>query len=111
MTEFNYKKLLKIDRTKSFQRFVERRKATFEVIHYRGFLRKSVSLGKGHLKLDAFLDKSEVHEVIEVGPGRCSLVILSRTLTLPIHSAHGSDEPQGCWRKARGTLAHAPTIA
>ena len=64
--EFNYSKVLKIERTKAFQRFLERRKATFEVFHYRGFLRKSISLGRGMLKLDGLLNRTEVVEVVEV---------------------------------------------
>ena len=64
--EFQYKKVVKIDRTKAFQRFLERKKATFEVFHNRGFLRKAISLGRAVVKLDDLLVHSEVYEVVEV---------------------------------------------
>ncbi|CAG8528003.1 14725_t:CDS:2, partial [Cetraspora pellucida] len=64
--EFNYKKIISIERTKSFQRFISRKKATFEVFHYRGFLRRAISLGKAQLKLDSLTGKAEIHEVLDL---------------------------------------------
>ena len=63
---YNFTKVIKIERSKPFQRFLERKKAVFEVFHSRGFLRKPLSLGKGLLKLDALMNQSEVSELIEV---------------------------------------------
>ncbi|CAG8678626.1 12706_t:CDS:2 [Funneliformis caledonium] len=62
--EFNWKKIINIERTKAFQRYVNSKKATFEVFHYRGFLRKAISLGKATVKLDLLLSKAEIHEVL-----------------------------------------------
>ncbi|KAG9291380.1 hypothetical protein G9A89_003484 [Geosiphon pyriformis] len=68
--EFNFRKILMIDRNaRPFQRHLERKKATFEVFHYRGFLRKAISLGKVQLKLDQLLRKPEIHEIIELSEG------------------------------------------
>ncbi|RHZ49946.1 hypothetical protein Glove_508g6 [Diversispora epigaea] len=64
--EFNWKKIISIERNRAFMRHVERKKATFEVFHYRGFLRKAISLGKAQVKLDPFIKKSEIHEVFEL---------------------------------------------
>ncbi|CAG8565829.1 8542_t:CDS:2, partial [Diversispora eburnea] len=64
--EFNWKKIISIERTRPFIRHVERKKATFEVFHYRGFLRKAISLGKAQVKLDPFIKKSEIHDVFEL---------------------------------------------
>jgi hypothetical protein len=66
LVEFNFSKVIRIDRNKAFQRFVERRKATFDVWHYRGFLRKDIPLGKVTLKLDDLVSKSEIYECIDV---------------------------------------------
>ncbi|CAG8634985.1 8643_t:CDS:2 [Gigaspora rosea] len=64
--EFNYKKIISIERTKSFQRFIDRKKATFEVFHYRGFLRRAISLGRAQVKLDTLSGKAEIHEVLDL---------------------------------------------
>ncbi|CAH1761923.1 16086_t:CDS:2 [Entrophospora sp. SA101] len=64
--EFNFKKRIDIVRSRPFQRYLERKKATFEVFHYKGFLRKSISLGKATIKLDTLLKKSEIHDVLEL---------------------------------------------
>jgi hypothetical protein len=45
---------------------VSSKKATFEVFHYRGFLRKAISLGKATIKLEQFLNKAEIHQVLDV---------------------------------------------
>ncbi|KAF9969719.1 Coiled-coil and C2 domain-containing protein 1B, partial [Modicella reniformis] len=62
--EFNFSKTLGIERTKPFQRFVERKKATFEVWHYRGLLWKDYLLGRGQIPLQPLLNHSEIHEII-----------------------------------------------
>ncbi|CAG8534892.1 9206_t:CDS:2 [Acaulospora morrowiae] len=64
--EFNWKKTLSIERNKAFQRHIDRKKALFEVFHYRGFFRKATSLGKAQVKLDSLANKSEIHEVVEL---------------------------------------------
>ncbi|CAG8836489.1 9571_t:CDS:2, partial [Racocetra persica] len=43
-----------------------RKKAIFEVFHYRGFLRRAISLGKAQLKLDSLAGKAEIHEVLDL---------------------------------------------
>ncbi|KAF9141094.1 hypothetical protein BGX30_005474 [Mortierella sp. GBA39] len=62
--EFNYSKTLGIERTRAFNRFVERRKATFEVWHYRGLLWKDYLIGRGQIALQPLLEHSEIHEII-----------------------------------------------
>ncbi|ORX79251.1 hypothetical protein K493DRAFT_342720 [Basidiobolus meristosporus CBS 931.73] len=64
--EFQFNRRIPIERTRSFQRFVERKKAVFEVFHYRGFLWRAVSLGKVQVKLDRLLHRCEIHEVLEL---------------------------------------------
>jgi hypothetical protein len=64
--DYNYSKTLGIERTRAFQRFVERRKATFEVWHYRGLLWKDYLIGRGQIALQPLLDHSEIHEIIPV---------------------------------------------
>ncbi|KAF9574176.1 hypothetical protein EC968_007271 [Mortierella alpina] len=62
--DFNYSKTLGIERSRAFQRFVERRKATFEVWHYRGMLWKDYLLGRAQIPLQALLNHSEINEII-----------------------------------------------
>ncbi|CAG8564590.1 2963_t:CDS:10 [Ambispora leptoticha] len=64
--EFNFKKIVLIDRNARFQKHLERKKALFEVFHYRGFLRKAVSLGKVQVKLDPLREKPEIHEIVDL---------------------------------------------
>lgn len=64
--DFGFKKTLNIERTRAFQRFVERRKASFEVYHYRGIFRANYLLGKVQVPLQPLLDHSEIHEVFPV---------------------------------------------
>ncbi|TPX53844.1 hypothetical protein PhCBS80983_g06139 [Powellomyces hirtus] len=67
--DYGFSKKIKITRTRPFQRYLERKKATFEVFHYqRGFLLigKKVSLGKISVPLTALLTKCEIHEVAEL---------------------------------------------
>lgn len=67
---FGFKKRIKITRTKPFQRFLERRKATFELFHVKsglfGLMSRRVALGKAVVKLDALLTRCEVHQVFPV---------------------------------------------
>ncbi|KAK5822480.1 hypothetical protein F5H01DRAFT_410754 [Linnemannia elongata] len=62
--EYNYSKTLGIERTRAFQRFVDRRKVTFEVWHYRGLLWKDYLIGRGQIALQPLLEHSEIHEII-----------------------------------------------
>ncbi|KAJ3272381.1 Coiled-coil and C2 domain-containing protein 1B [Terramyces sp. JEL0728] len=72
--EFMYRRLIKIERTKGFQRFLERKKATFEVFYMSkslfGMLAKRVTIGKIILKLDDLLSKREIHQVMDVNNPR-----------------------------------------
>ncbi|KAG0054676.1 Coiled-coil and C2 domain-containing protein 1B [Gryganskiella cystojenkinii] len=62
--DFDFTKVLRIERTRTFQKFVERRKVTFEVWHYRGLLWKDYQLGKAQIPLLSLLNHSEIHEII-----------------------------------------------
>ncbi|KAK3847539.1 MAG: hypothetical protein J3R72DRAFT_167165 [Linnemannia gamsii] len=62
--DYNYSKTVGIERTRGFQRFVERRKATFEVWHYRGLLWKDYLIGRGQIALQPLMNHSEIHEII-----------------------------------------------
>ncbi|KAI8827160.1 uncharacterized protein EV422DRAFT_28179 [Fimicolochytrium jonesii] len=67
--EYAFSRKVKIARTRGFQRYLERKKATFEVFHYqRGFLLlgKRVSLGRIQVKMEPLLTKCEVHEIAEL---------------------------------------------
>ncbi|KNC95914.1 uncharacterized protein SPPG_08672 [Spizellomyces punctatus DAOM BR117] len=67
--EYEFSKRVKIARNRTFQRYLERRKATFEVFHYqRGFLLigKKVSLGRIQIKMEPLLTKCDIHEVAEL---------------------------------------------
>jgi hypothetical protein len=66
MTEFNYVNKLTIQRNRMLQRHLERKRATFEVMHYRGFLRGSVCIGRATLPLDGLLSKCTINEIISV---------------------------------------------
>lgn len=65
--DYNYSKTLGIERTRAFNRFVEKKKATFEVWHYRGLLWKDYLIGRGQIALQPLLNHSEIHEIIPVG--------------------------------------------
>ncbi|KAF8949420.1 Coiled-coil and C2 domain-containing protein 1B [Haplosporangium gracile] len=62
--EYNYSKTLGIERTRAFNRFVERKKVTFEIWHYRGLLWKDYLIGRGQIALQPLLEHSEIHEII-----------------------------------------------
>ncbi|KAK3814975.1 MAG: hypothetical protein J3Q66DRAFT_343532 [Benniella sp.] len=62
--DFDYSKTLGIERSKAFQRFVERRKATFEVWHYRGLIWKDYAIGRAQVTLQPLLNHSEIHEIV-----------------------------------------------
>ncbi|KAF9172603.1 Coiled-coil and C2 domain-containing protein 1B [Mortierella sp. AD010] len=62
--EFNFTKTLGIQRGMAFQRFAEKKKITFEVWHYRGFLWKGYFIGRAQLPLAALLNHSEIHQII-----------------------------------------------
>ena len=64
--DFNFTKVLHIERTRAFNKFVERRKVAFEVWHYRGLLWKDYPLGKAQIPLLPLLNHSEIHEIIPV---------------------------------------------
>jgi hypothetical protein len=55
-----------IERKKSFQRFLERRKVLFKVMHTRGFLRSDLLIGKGEVVLSELLTRCEVTHAIPV---------------------------------------------
>lgn len=60
VARLDHKRVLKIERTKAFQRFVERRKLSMELWQYRGFLRKAVSLGRVAVRLEDLLTRAEI---------------------------------------------------
>ncbi|KAF8932871.1 Coiled-coil and C2 domain-containing protein 1B [Dissophora ornata] len=62
--DFNYSKMVGIERTRAFQRFVERRKVTFEVWHYRGLLWKDYLIGRAQVPLVSLMNHSEIHEIV-----------------------------------------------
>ncbi|KAJ3013272.1 Coiled-coil and C2 domain-containing protein 1B [Thoreauomyces humboldtii] len=67
--EFAHSKRIKIVRTRMYQRYLERKKATFEVFHYqRGFLLigKKTSLGRIQVQMQPLLNKCEIHEIAEL---------------------------------------------
>ncbi|KAG0240162.1 Coiled-coil and C2 domain-containing protein 1B [Actinomortierella wolfii] len=62
--EYQFTHKIGIERTRAFLSFVQRRKATFEVWHYRGMFRKSLFLGRAQLPLQHLLNHSEIHEIL-----------------------------------------------
>ncbi|KAF9209390.1 hypothetical protein BGZ49_004695 [Haplosporangium sp. Z 27] len=62
--DFNFSKILGIQRTRAFNNFAERKKVTFEVWHYRGLLWKDYPLGRAQVPLAALLQHSEIHVVV-----------------------------------------------
>ncbi|TPX32193.1 hypothetical protein SmJEL517_g04666 [Synchytrium microbalum] len=66
--EFNYKKSVRYDKSRSFQRFLERKTATFDVMHSRGLslIWKPICLGRANVPLSALLKSAEFHEVIQL---------------------------------------------
>ncbi|KAI3650410.1 hypothetical protein MP228_003891 [Amoeboaphelidium protococcarum] len=67
--QFDFIKVVRIERNKAFQRYVERRKMTFDLYHYRGFLRKSTLIGRAQLKLDQLLSESMVYSILPLIEG------------------------------------------
>ncbi|KAI3654953.1 hypothetical protein MP228_000333 [Amoeboaphelidium protococcarum] len=67
--EIDFIKVVRIERNKAFQRYVERRKMTFDLYHYRGFLRKSTLIGRAQLKLDQLLSESMVYSILPLIEG------------------------------------------
>ncbi|KAI9591033.1 hypothetical protein BDF19DRAFT_417542 [Syncephalis fuscata] len=61
---FDYQAKQTIQRNRVLQRHFERKKITFDVMSYRGFLRGSACIGRATLKLDGLLKCSTVEEVI-----------------------------------------------
>jgi hypothetical protein len=64
--QFNFTQLIPIERTKPFQRHLERKKLAVELFHYRGFLWKSYSIGKAQMRLDRLLKETVVEETVQV---------------------------------------------
>ena len=66
--EYNFKALVKIERTKAFQRFLERRKVNVEIFHqtksFFGIMSSKVVIGKAVIKLDDLLTKCEIHQFV-----------------------------------------------
>ncbi|KAI3636021.1 hypothetical protein MIR68_005902 [Amoeboaphelidium protococcarum] len=67
--QFDFIKVARIERNKSFQRYVERKKMNFDLYHYRGFLRKSALIGRAQLKLDQLLSESMVYSILPLIEG------------------------------------------
>jgi hypothetical protein len=69
MVDYNHSKKVKIERNKTFQRVLERKKISFEIFnHITQFLiiSKKTAIGKVQLKLDGLLTRCEVHEIADV---------------------------------------------
>ena len=66
--DYKFKTLIKIERSKPFQRFLERKKATFELFYLQkslfGLMASRVGSGKASVKLDDLLSKCEIHQVL-----------------------------------------------
>ncbi|KNE56522.1 hypothetical protein AMAG_17927 [Allomyces macrogynus ATCC 38327] len=66
--DFDYAFKVKIERNKQFQRHLERKRASFEVLHRTGgllgFFSSRISLGRAQVKLDSLLAKAEIHQVL-----------------------------------------------
>ncbi|KAJ3375084.1 Coiled-coil and C2 domain-containing protein 1B [Allomyces arbusculus] len=66
--DFDYAFKVKIERNKQFQRHLERKRASFEVLHRTGgllgFFSSRISLGRAQVKLDSLLTKAEIHQVL-----------------------------------------------
>ncbi|KAJ3217457.1 Coiled-coil and C2 domain-containing protein 1B [Dinochytrium kinnereticum] len=66
---FNFSKRVRIERNRTFQRYIERKRAVFDVYHQsRGwgglsFFSKPTPLGRASVRLDTLLNKCEIHEV------------------------------------------------
>jgi hypothetical protein len=81
--EFAYAKKIAIARNRAFQRFLERKRIVFDVFHDAKhwtslsiFGNTPVHLGRCALKLDALLNKCEVHEVLDVRSSHLSLDLI-----------------------------------
>ncbi|KAI8048582.1 hypothetical protein BDF22DRAFT_779163 [Syncephalis plumigaleata] len=61
---FDYKAKQIIQRNRTLQRHLERKKMTFDIMSYRGFLRGSVCIGRAALKLDGLLKHCTIDEII-----------------------------------------------
>jgi hypothetical protein len=68
--EYNLSQNVKIERTKSFQRFLERKKAVFEIFYLQktmfGMMVKRIPFGKVVVKLDDLLAKREIHGMLNI---------------------------------------------
>ena len=68
--EFNHTSTVKIEKTKAFQRYLERKKATFEVNmatkSFFGLMSQQKLIGKASLKIDQLLTRCEVHQYVQV---------------------------------------------
>ncbi|KAL2914184.1 hypothetical protein HK105_206275 [Polyrhizophydium stewartii] len=69
--EYGFTKRVRIERNRAFQRFLERRKAVFEIYHSKpGLLSYVVTrrllLGKATIKLEPLLTKCEIHEIVDI---------------------------------------------
>jgi hypothetical protein len=68
--ELNFVKTIPVERNRPFQRHLERKRATFELVYRSsgvlGYFASAYSLGKASVKLDALLTKSEIVQTFPV---------------------------------------------
>ncbi|KAJ1562221.1 Coiled-coil and C2 domain-containing protein 1B [Nowakowskiella sp. JEL0078] len=67
--EYKFSKKMRIERTRAFERYLSRKKCSFEVFHHRGIfalLGAKTSLGKASIDLKTLLTKCEIQQVIEL---------------------------------------------
>ncbi|EGF81497.1 hypothetical protein BATDEDRAFT_34789 [Batrachochytrium dendrobatidis JAM81] len=70
--EYGFKRNIRIIRSRPFQRFLERKKVFFEVIHTKPgilsmLMTRQIVLGRAAVKLEPLLTKCEIHEIIKLG--------------------------------------------
>ncbi|TPX52832.1 hypothetical protein SeMB42_g01158 [Synchytrium endobioticum] len=65
---FNFKKNVTIEKSRAFQRYLERRSATFDVMHSRGMslIWRPICLGRANVPVAGLLKSAEVHESVEL---------------------------------------------
>ncbi|KAJ3194955.1 Coiled-coil and C2 domain-containing protein 1A [Irineochytrium annulatum] len=68
--DYGFAKRIKVERTRAFQRYLDRKRAVFDVMvvsrQWGGLFAKQVCVGRASVRLDALLKRCEVHEVVEL---------------------------------------------
>jgi hypothetical protein len=86
--QYDFKTTIKIQRTKQFQRFLERKKASFEVYYITrslfGMMEKRNRYGKMSMSLNELLTKREVYEMVSVVDGQNSRKLVGGSVEIRI---------------------------